>query len=160
MISAPGVGSGLDVNSIVDQLMAIERRPLQRLESDRQDLQVQLSAYGTLQSSLASFQSALSDLKTLNAFEVYAADSADEEAFTATANSSAAPGFTDIQVVVTRIGKRLNPSMHRAWSGIARVWATHIRKPFAPNWKTSRRCGISITMSVTTVSISVMIWPP
>jgi len=99
VISAPGVGSGLDVGSIVDQLMAIERRPLNRLESSKQDLQVQLSAFGTLKSSLASFQTALSDLKTLNAFEVYKADSADETAFTATADSTAATGFTDIQVV-------------------------------------------------------------
>ena len=99
MISSPGVGSGLDVNSIVDQLMAIESRPLDRLQSSKQDLQVKLSAYGTLKSSLASFQSALGDLKTLNAFEVYKADSADETAFTATADSSAATGFTDIQVV-------------------------------------------------------------
>ncbi len=99
MISAPGVGSGLDVNSIVTQLMTIERRPLDRLESSKQDLQVQLSAYGKLKSSLSSFQSALSSLKTLNAFEVYKADSADETAFTATADSTAATGFTDIQVV-------------------------------------------------------------
>lgn len=99
MISAPGVGSGLDVGTIVDQLMAIERRPLNRLESSKQNLQVQLSAYGTLKSSLASFQSALKDLKTLNSFEVYKADSADETAFTATTNSSAATGFTNIQVV-------------------------------------------------------------
>ncbi len=99
MISSPGVGSGLDVNSIVDQLMAIESQPLNRLQSSKQDLEVQLSAYGTLKGSLASFQSALSDLKTLNAFEVYKADSADETAFTATADSSAATGFTDIQVV-------------------------------------------------------------
>jgi flagellar hook-associated protein 2 len=99
MISSPGVGSGLDVHSIVDQLMAIESQPLNRLQSSKQDLEVQLSAYGTLKGSLASFQSALSDLKTLNAFEVYKADSADETAFTATADSSAATGFTDIQVV-------------------------------------------------------------
>ncbi len=99
MISAPGVGSGLDVGSIVDQLMALERRPLNRLESSKQDLQVQLSAFGTLKSSLASFQTALSDLKTLNAFEVYQAVSADETAFTATSDSTAATGSTDIQVI-------------------------------------------------------------
>ena len=99
MISAPGVGSGLDINSIVSQLMAIERQPLNRLESSRQDLQVQLSAYGKLKNALTGFQSALSDLKTVNAFEVYKAVSSDETALTATADSSAAPGFTDIQVV-------------------------------------------------------------
>jgi len=99
MISAPGVGSGLDVNSIVDQLMEVERQPLNRLESSRRDLEVRLSAFGQLKSALTTFQSALSDLKTLDAFEVYKAVSADETAFTATADSSAAIAFNDIQVV-------------------------------------------------------------
>ncbi|MEN8800571.1 MAG: flagellar filament capping protein FliD [Thiogranum sp.] len=99
MISAPGVGSGLDVNSIVNQLMEIERQPLNRLESNKRDLQVQLSAFGQLKSSLTTFQSALSDLKTVDAFEVYKAVSSDDTAFTATADSSAATGSVDIQVV-------------------------------------------------------------
>jgi flagellar hook-associated protein 2 len=99
MISAPGVGSGLDVNSIVNQLMEIERQPLNRLESSKKDLQVQLSAFGQLNSALSTFQSALGDLKTVDAFEVYKAVSSDEGAFTATADSSAAPGSIDIQVV-------------------------------------------------------------
>lgn len=99
MISAPGVGSGLDVNSIVNQLMEIERQPLNRLESSKKDLQVQLSAFGQLNSALSTFQSALVDLKTVDAFEVYKAVSSDEGAFTATADSSAAPGSIDIQVV-------------------------------------------------------------
>jgi flagellar hook-associated protein 2 len=34
-ISAPGVGSGLDVTSIISQLMTLERRPLTLL--DRQE---------------------------------------------------------------------------------------------------------------------------
>ena len=99
MISAPGIGSGLDVNSIVKQLMEIERQPLNRLESSKRDLEVQLSAYGQLNSALTTFQSALGDLKTVDAFEVYKAVSSDEGAFTATADSSAATGFVDIQVV-------------------------------------------------------------
>jgi flagellar hook-associated protein 2 len=99
MISAPGVGSGLDVNSIVNQLMAIERRPLDRLESDKRDLETQLSAFGQLKSSLTTFQSAFADLKTLDAFEVYKAESSDETVFTATANSSAAVSFNSIQVI-------------------------------------------------------------
>jgi flagellar hook-associated protein 2 len=99
MISAPGIGSGLDVGAIVDQLMAIERRPLDQLEAGKQNLQTQLSTLGQLKSSLATFQSALSDLKTLDAFEVYQAESSDETAFTVTANSDAAIGFSDIEVI-------------------------------------------------------------
>jgi flagellar hook-associated protein 2 len=99
MISAPGVGSGLDVNSIVQQLMEIERQPLSRLEADKQGLETQLSAYGKLKSSLSTFQSAFADLKTLDAFEVYKGVSSDETAFTASANSSAAVSFNSIEVI-------------------------------------------------------------
>lgn len=99
MISSPGVGSGLDVNSIVKQLMAVESQPLTRLQSSKSDLQAQLSAFGKLKSALSTFQSAMSDLKTRDAFEVYKAESSDETAFTATADSTAAVGFNDIQVV-------------------------------------------------------------
>ena len=42
-ISSTGVGSGLDVKSIVSQLVAIEKQPLQQLHS--YDLDVQLSAF-------------------------------------------------------------------------------------------------------------------
>ncbi len=99
MISSPGIGSGLDVNTIVQKLMAIESQPLNDLQTDRTNLEAQLSAYGQLKSSLATFQSALSDLKTVDAFTVYKANSGDESAFTATANSGAAPGQMDIKVM-------------------------------------------------------------
>ncbi len=99
MITAPGVGSGLDVQSIVDQLMSIERAPLNRLEADKQDLESQLSAFGKLKSALSTFQTSFKDLKTVSSFEVYKAESSNEAAFTATADSTAAIGFNSIQVV-------------------------------------------------------------
>jgi flagellar hook-associated protein 2 len=99
MISAPGIGSGLDIGSIVDQLMTIERQPLNQLEADKRGLQTQLSSLGQLKSSLTSFQSTLDDLKSLDAFEVYKAETSDESAFTVTANSNASIGFSNIQVV-------------------------------------------------------------
>lgn len=99
MISSPGVGSGLDVNSIVQQLMAIERQPLNRLNADRQGLEAKLSAFGRLKGALSTFQGALSDLKTVNAFSVYKAVSGDEKAFTAAADSTAAPGSLNVQVI-------------------------------------------------------------
>jgi flagellar hook-associated protein 2 len=49
-ISAPGVGSGLDVNSIVTQLVAIEKQPLQQLQTKASTFQAQLSLYGKVKS--------------------------------------------------------------------------------------------------------------
>ena len=42
-ISSQGIGSGLDVNSIVSQLVAIEKQPLQPLQLKATTLKAQLS---------------------------------------------------------------------------------------------------------------------
>lgn len=62
MISSPGVGSGLDVNSIVTQLMNIERQPLTQLQTRATGLQTKLSAYGSVKSTLSGLQDAASKL--------------------------------------------------------------------------------------------------
>ena len=54
-ITAPGIGSGLDVQSIVSQLMEIERQPLQRLQFKQTQLEAQISAYGQLNSTISTF---------------------------------------------------------------------------------------------------------
>lgn len=97
-ISSPGVGSGLDVQSIVTQLMALERRPLQTLQQSKSTLDAQLSGYGRFRSALSSFQTALNDLKSLDAFEIYSATSSNTDALTVTADSSAAIGALDVQI--------------------------------------------------------------
>jgi flagellar hook-associated protein 2 len=61
-ISSAGIGSGLDVSSIVSQLMALERRPLTALDTKEAKLQSQLTAYGSLKGALSSFQSAVAAL--------------------------------------------------------------------------------------------------
>lgn len=67
-IQAPGIGSNLDVNNIVSQLMAIERQPLQVLQSRTQAFQTKLSAYGTLKGALSNFQTGLKDLSNGSKF--------------------------------------------------------------------------------------------
>ena len=50
-ISSAGIGSGLDVNSIVTQLMAVEKQPLTKLQAAGATMQTQLSAFGQLKSA-------------------------------------------------------------------------------------------------------------
>lgn len=61
-ISAPGVGSGLDIQGIVSQLVALEQRPLQQLQQRASSLQTQLSAFGQLKSQLANLQDQMARL--------------------------------------------------------------------------------------------------
>ena len=97
-ISSPGVGSGLDIAGIVRQLMSIERRPLLALQQRVTQFNTQLSAYGRLKSALESFRSAMENLASTDKFQVYSATSGDEDAFTATASSSANVGSFSIKV--------------------------------------------------------------
>lgn len=55
-ISTPGIGSGLDVKSIVSQLVALEKKPLQQLQQKATGLQSRLSAFGQLKSQIANLQ--------------------------------------------------------------------------------------------------------
>ena len=57
-ISSPGVGSGLDVRSIVTQLVALERRPIELLQAQKTKLNTQLSSFGLLQSYVGNLQAA------------------------------------------------------------------------------------------------------
>ena len=97
-ISAPGIGSNLDVNNIVSQLMALERRPLQALDRKEATFQAQLSAFGTLKGALATFQSALAGLNDGSKFQAYKATVADSGIATVSAANSAAPGSYALEV--------------------------------------------------------------
>ena len=57
-ITASGLGSTLDVNGIVSQLMAIERQPVKKLDLREAGYQSRLSAYGTLKGGIAALRDA------------------------------------------------------------------------------------------------------
>lgn len=102
-ISSAGIGSGLDVNSIVTSLMNVEKKPLTAVAKQKTDYQSQVSAYGTLKSSLSTFQTAVSALSTASKFNAQTATSSNTSIFTATSNGSATIG--DYSVTVNQLAK-------------------------------------------------------
>lgn len=97
-LSSPGIGSNLDVNSIVSQLMALERRPLAALDRKEAGFQAQLTAYGTLKGALSSFQAAVKALAVPARFTASKASVADTTVLSASAGSGAAAGSYGIEV--------------------------------------------------------------
>lgn len=99
MLTATGLGSGLDVNSLVSQLVASERA-VSDLQLNRQEanLSSKFSALGALKGSLGGFKSALSGLNTLSSFNLKTATSSDSSIFTATASTDALPSNYSIAV--------------------------------------------------------------
>lgn len=109
LISAPGIGSGIDVNTLVAQLVNAEVAPAQnQINSQRSSITTQTSALGTLKSLLASLQSSLTPLANGSAFTTYTATSSDTSLFTATAGVTAMPGSYQIDVLQTAAAQKLS----------------------------------------------------
>jgi flagellar hook-associated protein 2 len=106
-ITAAGVGSGIDIESILSQLNEIERQPIAVLNQKREALDVELSAYGTAKSALNTFQTAAKALGTTSDFGAFVASSSDEEVFTATASNGKTPERHEIEVLSLATNHRL-----------------------------------------------------
>lgn len=106
-ISAPGVGSGLDVKSIVSQLLAIERRPIEQLQSAASKIQTQISALGKLQSALATLQGVAAKLARDDTWGAVTASSSRTEAVSVTAAAGAPVGTYSVVVQQLASGQAL-----------------------------------------------------
>lgn len=102
-ISSQGIGSGLDVNSIVTQLVAIEKQPLTQLKTKASTLQSQLSLYGTVKSQASALGDAAAALATSSQWSTQKASSSNTSAVTVTASSSATA--QSIAVEVTQLAR-------------------------------------------------------
>ncbi len=97
-ISAPGLGSGLDISSIVSQLMEVESQPLTRLNQKEAKVQAEISAYGSLKSALSSFKSSLSKLTSEDTFQSTKTSSSDADVLSVTSGTGAVTSSYDIKV--------------------------------------------------------------
>jgi flagellar hook-associated protein 2 len=98
-IQSLGVGSGLDIKTLVSQLVASDRAPLDaRISRQATKISTQFSALGTLKGALSTFQTALSPLTSGSQFLIKSATSADPATYTATTGSAAVSGNYDIEV--------------------------------------------------------------
>lgn len=99
MAGITGLGSGIEIKSIVTALVNAERAPktaqLSRLESATTS---KFSALGQVKSSLSDFQASLKNLKDVSLYQKRTATSSDSAVLTATASSSASAGSYKISV--------------------------------------------------------------
>ncbi len=69
-IQSLGVGSGLDIKSIVSELVSAEKTPAaNKLDAEEKSINDQISAYGNLKSKLSDIQAKLSALKSTATFQ-------------------------------------------------------------------------------------------
>lgn len=88
-ITFSGLASGVDTDSIIKQLMAIERRPVTRLEAKVSAYQKAISMYNTLSSKFRTLKTAAAALDAFWEFNIKKATSSDEDVLTASASYAA-----------------------------------------------------------------------
>lgn len=97
-IQLPGLNTGIDTKTLVDQLMQIEQRRLkvyqQRIDKKRQ-LQ---TAVNELQGKLNGFKNALAELTNSNQLKGFRAVSSNSDKLTATASGNAHEGSHTVQI--------------------------------------------------------------
>jgi flagellar hook-associated protein 2 len=97
-ITSAGIGSGIDVESLISRLVSLERQPIDQLKTRTDGLKTQLSAIGKLQSSVSSLRDLASKLGRSDSYGAAAVSSSDASTVTASAASGAALGSYSVQV--------------------------------------------------------------
>ncbi|NVK24686.1 MAG: flagellar filament capping protein FliD [Gammaproteobacteria bacterium] len=106
-ITSPGIGSGLDVNSIVSGLVQAEQVPFEaRVNAQEEETTNKITALGSLVSATAAFESAAEKLTNGSIFEVNKI-SGSSEYFSSSVDSSAAEGSYSIEVKSLAQGQKL-----------------------------------------------------
>lgn len=97
-ISSPGVGSQLDVKSIVTQLVALEKRPLDGLKLQAATVQTKVSAFGQIKSLVSALADAAGTLNSLTTYNAVSTRSSNTAAVTASAIGGTAANSFSIKV--------------------------------------------------------------
>lgn len=97
-ITSTGIGSNLDIESIISKLMIVEGQKLASLQSKEASYQAKLSGFGTLKGALAQFQSSAQGLSSLSKYQGVKSSSADTAVASVSAASGAKPGTYSLEV--------------------------------------------------------------
>ncbi len=98
-ITTLGVGSGLDLQNILDQLKDVEKAPITAKETQKTDLQKEIKAYNSVNAKLFAMKSSSLALSLESNFLKNSTSVSDEEILSATTNDGIAESSHSIEVI-------------------------------------------------------------
>jgi flagellar hook-associated protein 2 len=116
-ISSPGIASGLDIQSIVSQLVALEKAPLTQLKSQATSLQTKLSTMGTIKSQVSALGDAAAKLSKNTGWDAVKATSSNPLAIGVTVKAGAPA--TSITMEVQNLAKAQSTASAAVTTGSA-----------------------------------------
>src|SRR3569833_2971452 len=112
--SFPGLGSGIDYKSLVDQMIQVESAPATTMQSRITSYNAQISAYKSYSGLLSTLETAAKSLRDGSAFQNVlatvsnATGAAGRPVVSASASAGAAPGSYAVQVLQTAQAEKLS----------------------------------------------------
>jgi len=116
-LSSSGI-SGLDVESLVSQLMSAESTPLANYDRKTAAYQAQLAAYGKVSAAVGTFQGALTTLNSPGTFSALTTSSSNKDIFGASASTGAVPGAYKVSVTQLAQAQSLNTAGRASTSAL------------------------------------------
>ena len=96
--SGTGLVSGIDYDSLIDQLVALEENRVTEVEEQEQEVEEEQSAMSSLETYVEAFGDAAETLSDEDAFEEYTSTSSDDDIATVTGTEGAASGTYSLVV--------------------------------------------------------------
>lgn len=97
-VSSLGLGSNINAEEIVTNLVTLEKQPITTLETTNSTLQSKVSAWGNLQSLMSTLKDAATALTKPTAWSPTTATSSDTSAVTLTTSADTKPGSYTVKV--------------------------------------------------------------
>jgi flagellar hook-associated protein 2 len=97
-ISTMGIGSGLELQDIIDQLRDVDKQLITRKENEVEELEVQLQEFTTVKNKVLTMKSHALDLSLSTTFLSRSISSSDEDVITATVSDATTIQSTKIDV--------------------------------------------------------------
>ncbi|MCX7771306.1 MAG: flagellar filament capping protein FliD [Proteobacteria bacterium] len=98
VISGTGVFSGIDSAKIIDQLLTVERKPIDNLKSKKADYNTKISKWGNIANIINNLKSSLTNLKAVNLVP-YRIQSSNSNVISAMVSSNVQEGVYNIKVI-------------------------------------------------------------
>ena len=117
--------SSIDVAAIVEQLMTVENKPLEKINTQIEQKKLVISDLGTIKSKVTSFQDALTILQTPTTFNNSSASSSDATVVSASASNGAVKGNHSVTVTSLATATRNTVNGYASSTASATVDATN-----------------------------------
>ncbi|MEK7393200.1 MAG: flagellar filament capping protein FliD [Fibrobacterota bacterium] len=147
-ISVGGLVSGIDTNSLVDQLTSLEQQKVAAVTKKQNQAQLRLSALGSLQSQLTTLSSKASSLSKLDSFSLFKSTSSDESIATIDGSGEGLQGNIGVNVrQLATSWKVASKAMTDSISSVAASGTLSLSKSAAALKTDSSKTTVDITIA-------------